>query len=186
MNEFVDRLPATSVRLEAASETAEDLAREFEARVLDSSGLAFHVAYSVLRHPQDAEDIAQDAFIRARRAFHKLRDRDRFRGWLARMVWRMALDLRRGDRHRRSREDCVASSDGAIAPSHELQFIEDERSRRLWAAVDALPESLRLVVVLTSIQEHSVKEVSLLMELPEGTVKSRLFTARQRLQELLR
>lgn len=184
MNELVDRLPAHSVRVESASETAEDLAREFDARVLDCSGLAFHVAYSVLRHPQDAEDVAQDAFIRARRAFHRLRDRDRFRGWLARLVWRMALDLRRGDKNRRKREDSVAQPD--IAPSHEGQVLDDERSRRLWAAIDALPESLRLVVVLTSIEGHSVKDVALLARLPEGTVKSRLFTARQRLQELLR
>ena len=184
MNELVDRLPSPSVSVDAASETAEDLAREFDARVLDSSKLAFHVAYSVLRHPQDAEDVAQDAFIRARRSFHRLRDRDRFRAWLARLVWRMALDLRRGDKNRRSREDKVAVPD--TTPSHEDQVLEDERSRRLWAAIDLLPEAQRLVVVLTSIQEHSVKDVAALMELPEGTVKSRLFTARQRLQELLR
>ena len=184
MNEFVDSLPAPSVKVDSAAETAEELAREFDARVLDSSRLAFHVAYSVLRHPQDAEDVAQDAFLRARRSFHRLRDRDRFRAWLARMVWRMALDVRRGDKNRRSREERVAVPD--TTPSHEAQLLEAERSRRLWAAIDLLPESLRLVVVLTSIQEHSVKDVASLMELPEGTVKSRLFTARQRLQELLR
>ena len=190
MNELVDRLPSRVVsplRLETASDNADaadDLAREFDARVVDCSGLAFHVAYAVLRHPQDAEDVAQDAFIRARRAFHKLRDRDRFRAWLARIVWRMALDVRRGDKNRRRREDAVALPD--ITVSHEVQALEDERSRRLWAAIDQLPESLRLVVVLISIQGHSVKDVAALARLPEGTVKSRLFTARQRLQELLR
>ena len=55
------------------------LTMEFEARLADSSALAFRVAYSVLRDRQDAEDVAQEAFARAFRRFHMLRDRDRFR-----------------------------------------------------------------------------------------------------------
>jgi RNA polymerase sigma-70 factor (ECF subfamily) len=61
-----------------------------------------------------------------------------------------------------------------------------ERSVRLWDAIDALPEKLRMVTVLAGIEEHDIREVSLLLNLPEGTVKSRLFLARQRLRELLK
>jgi RNA polymerase sigma-70 factor (ECF subfamily) len=60
-----------------------------------------------------------------------------------------------------------------------------ERSAHLWTAIDALPEKLRIVTVLAGIEEHDIHEVSLLLDLPEGTVKSRLFLARQRLKELL-
>jgi RNA polymerase sigma factor (sigma-70 family) len=71
--------------------------------VRSAAGRIFHarvrVAYSVLRHRQDAEDIAQEAFVRAYRRFNQLRDRDRFRAWLVRMTWRLALDRP----HRRSR-----------------------------------------------------------------------------------
>ncbi len=56
----------------------ETLEREFEARLADSSTLAFRVAYSVLRHREDAEDVAQEALAKAYRNFSKLRDRDRF------------------------------------------------------------------------------------------------------------
>src|ERR1044071_6393083 len=66
----------------------EDLEREFEARLLESSTLAFRVAYSVLRHREDAEDVAQEAFAKAYRSFRQLRDRERFRAWLVRMTWR--------------------------------------------------------------------------------------------------
>ena len=60
-----------------------------------------------------------------------------------------------------------------------------ERSLRLWGAIDTLPEKLRIVTVLAGIEEHDIQEVALLLDLPEGTVKSRLFLARQRLRELL-
>jgi len=180
MNEFAGLLSGSLV----SAETADELAREFEARLADSSTLAFRVAYSVLRHRQDAEDVAQEAFVRAHREFHQLRDRDRFRGWLARMTWRMALDHRRGQKRREAREDRAAVPD--VAASHEQTVLATERSRRLWEAIDALPERLRLVVVLASIEEHSIRDVAAMVDAPEGTVKSRLFEARQKLQELLR
>ena len=60
-----------------------------------------------------------------------------------------------------------------------------ERSASLWHAIDALPEKLRIVTVLAGIQEHDIREVALLLSLPEGTIKSRLFLARQKLKELM-
>jgi RNA polymerase sigma-70 factor (ECF subfamily) len=180
MNELAGELSGSLVN----AETADDASREFEARLADSSNLAFRVAYSVLRHRQDAEDVAQEAFVRAHREFHQLRDRERFRGWLARMTWRMALDHRRSHTRRLVREDQAAVPD--LSPSHEQSVLAAERSRRLWDAIDALPERLRLVIVLASIEEHSVRDVAAMVEAPEGTVKSRLFEARQKLQEWLR
>lgn len=181
MNDLVDRLPQA---LGVATSDTRSLNEEFEARLADSSNLAFRVAYSVLRHRQDAEDVAQEAFVRAHRAFADLRDRDRFRAWLARMTWRLALDHRRGEKRRTAREDASAVPD--YAPSHEADAFARERSARLWKAIDQLPERLREVIVLASIEEHGLKEVAAIVEAPEGTVKSRLFEARKMLQELLR
>ena len=125
-----------------------------------------------------------EAFVRAHREFRQLRDREKFRAWLARMAWRLALDHRRGQKRRAAREDRAARPD--ITPSHEGAAIDAERSARLWAAIDALPERLRVVIVLASIEGHGVKEVAVLVGAPEGTVKSRLSDARQKLQEMLR
>ena len=86
------------------------LEQEFEARLVESSTLAFRVAYGVLRQRQDAEDVAQEAFVKAYRSFTQLRDRERFRAWLVRITWRLALDRQRGDRRRLVRED--QSNDG--------------------------------------------------------------------------
>jgi len=160
-----------------------DIDQEFEARLKDSATLAFRVAFSVLRHHQDAEDVAQDAFARAHRGFAQLRDREAFRAWLVRMTWRLALDHRRGHKRRLLREQVPVEPSGA--PSSEQLVIEAERARRLWGAIDRLPEVLRLTLVLASIQEHSMKEVAALTGAPEGTVKSRVFDAKKLLKEML-
>jgi RNA polymerase sigma factor (sigma-70 family) len=63
--------------------------------------------------------------------------------------------------------------------------LEHERAEKLWRAIDELPEKLRIVVELSGIEEHDIREVAALLGLPEVTVKCRLFLARQRLRELL-
>ena len=161
----------------------EDLEREFEARLLESSTLAFRVAYGVLRHREDAEDVAQEAFAKAYRSFRGLRDRDRFRAWLVRMTWRMAIDRFRTNRRRSAHEQAVADPpDAQVEPDVDAR----DREAHLWAAIDELPESLRIVTVLAAIQGHDMNEVSRLLDVPAGTIKWRLFTARKALQEKLR
>jgi len=162
------------------------LRREFEERVVDSSTLAFRVALGVLRRREDAEDVAQDVFLRAHRAFASLRDRDCFRAWLVRTAFRLALDRRRGEKRRARREDAVAIEAPVHAESVEDAATRAELRARVVEAVDALPEKLRIVTVLAAIQEHDVASVARLLELPEGTVKSRLHLARKALAERLR
>ena len=158
------------------------LEQEFELRLRDCSTLAFRVAYSVVRHRQDAEDVAQEAFAKAYRTFHQLRDRDRFRAWLVRMTWRLALDRRRSDRRRIVRE-CGEEPPSAGSPADDVEAAR--RSAALWEAIDGLPEALRIVVVLANIQEHGLREVASMLSIPEGTVKWRLHEARKKLREHL-
>lgn len=162
------------------------LGREFEERLRDSSRLAFRVALSVVRRPEDAEDVAQEAFLRAHRSFASLRDRDRFRAWLVRTAFRLALDRIRGEKRRARREDTVANEGPRQAESAEQLAASRELRERVFAAVGALPEKLRLVTVLVAIEEQDLASVARLLELPVGTVKSRLFRARKELAEKLR
>jgi RNA polymerase sigma-70 factor (ECF subfamily) len=162
-----------------------DLAREFEERLADSSALAFRVAYSVLRRREDAEDVAQEALSRAYRSFAGLRDRERFRSWLVRISWRLALDHSRAGRRRERREQ-VAADDRLPAATAEDLAVASEFRQRLWREIDALPEKLRIVIVLAAIEGYALREVAALLELPEGTVKSRVHLARKRLAERLR
>ncbi len=177
MTEFVDRLAGPLVGADEA------LAREFEARLADSSALAVRVAWSVLRHQQDAEDVAQEAFARAHRRFRDLRDREKFRAWLVRMTWRLALDHRRADRRRAAREGLAMAGEPVATDADTA--IARERAERLWRAIDRLPEKLRVVIIVAAIEEHGVRHAARLLALPEGTVKSRLFEARKKLQEML-
>jgi len=79
------------------SEEAE-LRREFEERLAECGTLAFRVAPGVLRDASDAEDVAQEALLQAFRRFRHLRDRSRFRAWLIRIAFRLALDHSRSSR----------------------------------------------------------------------------------------
>jgi len=160
------------------------LEQEFEDRLRESSTLAVRVAYSVLRQRQDAEDVAQEAFARAYRHFAGLRDPARFRGWIVRATWRLAIDRWRSDRRRHAREE-RANIAARVETAEEL-VDASRRAARLWEAIDALPEKLRIVIVLAAIEGHDVKEIGELLGIPAGTVKSRMFLARKALAEKLK
>jgi RNA polymerase sigma-70 factor (ECF subfamily) len=190
-----DAMEGLAARLAGGFVTVDEtLEREFEARLVETSTLAFRVAYGVLRQREDAEDVAQDAFVKAHRSFAQLRDRDHFRAWLVRMTWRLAIDRQRSDRRRIAR-DRSPEADFLGAPKRQgreggspaaLEDLEArERATHLWTAIDALPEKLRIVIVLAGIEEQDIARVAQLLDVPPGTVKSRLFLARQRLKEQL-
>src|SRR5687767_7782617 len=135
MHERADRL--------AGFVTVDDeIEREFEARLVESSTLAFRVAFSVLRQRDDAGEVAQEAFAKAYRSFHQLRERERFRAWLVRMTWRMAIDRQRSNRRRVAREQKVEPPE---APSIAESPIARERAAQLWQAIDTLRSEERRV-----------------------------------------
>lgn len=162
-----------------------ELAEEFEQRLADCPTLAYRVALGVLRNTAEAEDVAQEAMLRAYRNFHRLRDRDRFRAWLVRTAWRLALDRIRSAGRRERREQVVIGERGGDA-GLEGVLATREFERVLTAALDELPEKLRLVIVLAAIEGYNTREVAKLVGVPEGTVKSRLHLARKRLAAALR
>ena len=165
----------------------ESLAREFEQRLADCPKLAYRVALGVLHNSAEAEDVAQEAMLRAYRNFHRLRDRERFRGWLVRMAFRLALDRLRakGRRERHEHEATRVLEAGQHEANVENLVSSREFERQVAQALDALPQKLRIVMVLAAIEGYNTREVAKLAGLPEGTVKSRLFLARKKLAESL-
>ena len=178
MDALAAGLPGTLVSHDAA------LVREFEERLADCPKLAYRVALGVLRNPAEAEDVAQDAVLRAYRNFHRLRDRERFRGWIARTAWRLALDRIRAT-GRRERRERAAPHDHSAEGGVESIVASREFERHVAGAMDALPEKLRLVMLLAAIEGYNTREVAALLEIPEGTVRSRLFLARKQMAESL-
>jgi RNA polymerase sigma-70 factor (ECF subfamily) len=169
-------------RVSSGSDTTQ-AAREFEELLTDGATLAFRVAMGVLHNRADAEEVAQETLLRAYRSFKGLRERGAFRGWLCRIAWRLALDRQRGTRRREKRE--LAVPETRPESSVEQLAAAGEFERHLSRAMDELPEKLRQTLVLAGIEGYSTREVAALLDVPEGTVKSRLHLARKQMAEKL-
>ena len=158
----------------------------FERVVLPHLDAAYTLARYLTRDVTDAEDAVQEAILRAVRYFHTLRSDGEARTWLLAIVRRECYG------GRRKHIDAVAFDD-----TPELQLVDPgalpdqvvERGMmgdRIRAAVAALPEALREVVILREIQQFSYEEIATITEVPAGTVMSRLSRARARLAVSLR
>jgi len=160
--------------------------RDFEERLAECGPLAYRVARGVLRNDADAEDVAQEALLRAYRRFDRLRDAQRFRGWLVRIVFRLALDRARSAKRRQLREtEWAQPARRPAPPTAEELAASGEFQAYFDRALDTLPEKLRLVLLLAAMEGHTLEEVAVMLGLPVGTVKSRLFAGRKKLAEKL-
>jgi RNA polymerase sigma-70 factor, ECF subfamily len=185
MQELVLTQPSRAAETEWAREAeSASVRREFEEHLVKCGPLAFRVARGVLRNTADAEDVAQEALLRAYRQFGRLRERTRFRAWLVRITFRLALDRARSAKRREQRETLWAQP--VPRPTTEDLAASSEFQEHLAHALDGMSPKLRLVLLLAAMDGHTLDEVSGLLGLPIGTVKSRLFVARKQLAEKLR
>jgi RNA polymerase sigma-70 factor (ECF subfamily) len=178
----VDRPPHDDVEL-AASARRGDLAAYSEL-VRRYREIAFRVAWLLCASTADAEDAAQEAFIRAYEALPRLREGAPFRPWLLTIVANQARNRRRAEGRRTHHElRAAVVVPGDAVPSPETAALAADRGRRLMTAVDGLPEHERVVVACRYLLELSEAETAAVMGIPPGTVKSRLSRAMARLRE---
>lgn len=175
-------------RVAGTPQSETEAARElFESLLVECGPLAFRVARGVLRNTADAEDVAQEALLRAYRRFRHLRERDRFRAWLVRITFRLALDRVRSAKRRMERESLWSRPERGARPlSAEDLAVRSQLEQQLDRAMEELPEKLRLALLLSAIQGYTLEQVASMLGVPIGTVKSRLFFARKKLAEKLR
>ncbi len=135
----------------------------------------------ILRRPGEAEDVAQEAFVRAFRNLHTYRGEGRFYTWLYQIVVRVCLDRRRLARWNREMPlDALAGAE-AQAES-ELDAVE---SRLLVETLlDRLPPPMRAMLVLRELEGLEYEEIAQVLQIPVGRVRWRLHTARSQFQEL--
>ena len=187
MQELVLIQPVGMARGDLLREAAQaEGRREFEQRLAECGPLAFHVACGVLRNTADAEDVAQEALLRAYRRFDRLRDRGRFRAWLVRITYRLALDRLRSSKRREQRHSFWSqpAHQPRAATAEELAA-SNEFQAHLDRALEELPGKLRLVLLLAAMEGHTIDEIAAMLGIPAGTVKSRIFFARKQLAEKL-
>ncbi len=142
------------------------------------------VVYRMCGDPALAEDAAQLAFLRAWQKLDSFRPGTSFRSWLFRIAVNAALD----DLRRRRPAAGLEALDLLPAPGErvEARVEQRERAQAVRAAVLALPEASRAALVLKEYHQFSYQEIADTLEIPIGTVMSRLSYARKRLSELLR
>jgi RNA polymerase sigma-70 factor (ECF subfamily) len=165
----------------------------FNVLVLHHQDAAYSLALRFLGSRQAAEDVTQEAFERAYRNLASFRG-ERFRSWLFTIVANAARDELRRQRRRPQRSLDEARDDPERAtldppdpgPTPDAVALQSELRAHLEAALRALPDDWRLVVVLSDVHGMSYAEVAATVGVPEGTVKSRLSRARGRLRDILR
>jgi RNA polymerase sigma factor (sigma-70 family) len=157
----------------------------YEELVNAYQGIAFRTAYVIARNASDAEDAAQDGFVKAWRALGRFREGAPFRPWLLRIVANEASNRRRsaGRRASLALRAATQATSGDAAPSPEAALLSSEQRAVLLAAVDELPEEQRDVVALRYFLGLSEAEVAEALGIPQGTVKSRNARALERLRE---
>jgi len=157
----------------------------FEARALPHLDAAYNLARWLSRSPSDAEDIVQDAMLRAFRAFDQLRGED-VRPWLMRIVRNCWRD-RRDRPHRRHDVPLPGGREGPElvdeGPDAEAQAMRASEGRRVRAMIAALPEAFREVLILREMEDLSYREIAEVSGIPIGTVMSRLARARALLKD---
>jgi RNA polymerase sigma-70 factor (ECF subfamily) len=158
----------------------------FGALVAAHQQLAFRVAYLIVGDAAEAEDAVQEAFVKAYHALDRFRPAEPFRPWLLRIAANTARNRRRtAARQEALRLRAAGRMGETIEPSAEASVLGNERRRELLTAINELPTADRVVIAARYFLDLTEAEIAGVAGVARGTVKSRLFRARARLQQVL-
>lgn len=167
-------------------EAFETIVQQFEERV-------YFVCYRILHNAQEAEDATQEAFLRAYTNLDRFDQSRKFSTWIFRIATNLCIDRLRKKKPDYSLDATVPGTDGltmytTIESEHiqpDDQVVAEETENRVLHAIDKLPETYRLAVVLRYVEDRSLKEISEILQLPLNTVKSRVYRGRELLRQQL-
>ena len=153
----------------------------------------YHGALYMTRDPNQAEDLVQEAYLKAYRFWHRYEEGTNCKAWLFRILTNTFINRnRRKKRIHVDYDDVEGAASQAIGFEHSSFYASPEAAylkglfpEHIRAAIEALPETFRLPVILSDLQDFSYKEIAEIMDCPVGTVMSRLFRGRRKLQEIL-
>src|SRR5436190_13248432 len=165
-------------RMSEAPKPDSGTVERFRVVMLPHLDAAYGFARWLTRDPVSAQDLAQEAMLRALRYFHAFRGEEA-RPWLLRIVRNTWVDLRAKRGADQPLE--VVENRPADGPDPEQSAIAGDRRRQVAAALAALPTEMREILVLREIEDLAYKQIAAVLELPIGTVMSRLARAREKL-----
>lgn len=157
---------------------------DFTALVHRQSRFVFRVAYAVLLNSHDAEDAVQETFLKLYRN-RGWQHADNERAYLARVAWRAAIDLRSRSSHPNATTDSLVVDPPSDHPRPGQALLVANQHATVHAMIDALPDELRVPLVLSAFDELTSREIGKILDIPEGTVRTRLQRARHMLRQKL-
>ncbi len=168
---------------------------DFEREVLPLARQLYAHALRLTRRPVDAEDVLQESYLKAYRAYDSFEEGTNLRAWMYRIVTNTYINKYRKQQRRPSEVELADVGDmylyrrlqsvGGSAVSAEREALDSLIDDRIREAIDALPENFRLPVLLADAEGFAYKEIAEILDVPIGTVMSRLHRGRKALQKEL-
>jgi RNA polymerase sigma-70 factor (ECF subfamily) len=167
---------------------------DFEAAARECRPFLLKIAVASTRNPTDAEDVVQEALLRGFRGIKRFRGDCPLRIWLSRIVVRVAINHHRSVARRLKRWVFFADLEYSADDGTKLEFdppdssgnFDREKMLDVRKYVNRLPDEFRMPLMMLAVDGLTIPEIAAVLEIPEGTVKSRIFYGRKRLNESLR
>jgi len=178
MNEIMIFMAAVKVEVN-------DRKKEFEKLVKANMKRAYYSALGILGNHDDAMELSQEAFIRAYKHFYKFDPTKKFFTWYYKILRNLCLNRIRDTKNRKETELLEAVSK-TEEETPDIQYEREEMKKKIEAALMKLKTSDREIIILKEFENYSYKEISEMIDIPVGSVMSRLFYARKKLASLLK
>lgn len=152
------------------------------------------VIYRMVRNKQDAEDLTQEAFIKAYNSINSFNEEYAFSTWLFKIATNNCIDyFRKRKLKTQSMDQTVRYKDDEIRQEYpdtertaDNELLASEKTRLIKKAIDNLPEKYKTAIILRHTDEKSYEEIAEILDLPLGTIKARIFRAREMLKKSLK
>ena len=163
----------------------------FEAAAMPFVDSLYNTAYRMARNPQDAEDLVQETYLKAYKYYDKFQEGTNFKAWLFKILKNTFIN-----RYRKLQQQPIQNAFSEIEdafesqvseevgriPSPEEEVLADVLDEHVQKALDELPDDYRMVILLADIEGFAYKEIASILEIPVGTVMSRLYRGRRLLE----
>lgn len=168
--------------------------KAYESLLNKYKNLVYTIMIKMVRNPQEAEDLTQEAFMKAFNSLASFNDEFAFSTWLMKIATNNCIDFLRKKKLRttsihepiRYKDDTFEFEIPDNSAGPERLILQNERKQMLEAAINSLPERYRYVIVLRHKEEKSYEEIAEILNLPLGTVKAQIFRARELLNKMLK